>query len=34
MLVVMMMIISEWWGSPLDQEEEYQGRKKICDKKT
>jgi hypothetical protein len=27
------MIISEWWGSPLAQEEKYQGRKKTCDKK-
>jgi hypothetical protein len=24
----------EWWGSPLAQEEKYQGRKKTCDKKT
>jgi hypothetical protein len=24
---------SEWWGSPLAQEEKYQGRKKTCDKK-
>jgi hypothetical protein len=23
----------EWWGSPLAQEEKYQGRKKTCDKK-
>jgi hypothetical protein len=22
----------EWWGSPLAQEEKYQGRKKTCDK--
>jgi hypothetical protein len=24
----------EWWGSPLAQEEKYQGRKKTCDKRT
>jgi hypothetical protein len=24
----------EWWGSPLVQEEKYQGRKKTCDKIT
>jgi hypothetical protein len=23
----------EWWGSPLAQEQKYQGRKKTCDKK-
>jgi hypothetical protein len=23
----------EWWGSPLAQEEKYQGRKKTCDKR-
>jgi hypothetical protein len=23
---------TEWWGSPLAQEEKYQGRKKTCDK--
>jgi hypothetical protein len=23
----------EWWGSPLAQEEKYQGRKKTCGKK-
>jgi hypothetical protein len=23
----------EWWGSPLGQQEKYQGRKKTCDKK-
>jgi hypothetical protein len=22
----------EWWGSPLAQEEKYQGRKKTCNK--
>jgi hypothetical protein len=22
----------EWWGSPLAQEQKYQGRKKTCDK--
>jgi hypothetical protein len=21
----------EWWGSPLAEEEKYQGRKKTCD---
>jgi hypothetical protein len=21
----------EWWGSPLAQEEKYQGRKRTCD---
>jgi hypothetical protein len=24
----------EWWGSPLAQEQKYQGRKKTCDKRT
>jgi hypothetical protein len=24
----------EWWGSPLAQEEKYQGRKKTCDTRT
>jgi hypothetical protein len=23
----------EWWGSPLAQEQKYQGRKKTCDKR-
>jgi hypothetical protein len=23
----------EWWGSPLAQEEKYQGRKNTCDKR-
>jgi hypothetical protein len=24
---------NKWWGSPLTQEQKYQGRKKTCDKK-
>jgi hypothetical protein len=23
----------EWWGSPLAQEQKYQGRKKTCNKR-
>jgi hypothetical protein len=30
---IIIIIIMEWWGSPLVQEEKYQGREKTCDKR-
>jgi hypothetical protein len=33
MIIIIIDLKPEWWGSPLAQGEKYQGRKKTCDKR-